>query len=209
MLPVRIAIENSFLDSTALTDSGAALSLIHWDLISKFNIPTHPCIPPIKISAVNNKPIGDGITHQTLPMQLHFGLFHQDAISFYVTESPRHNSILGYPWLSVHNPVISWHQGEFTHWSPLCWSHCLNTTVVKPCLTTSTERPDTKHSVTIPSCYQDFLEVFSKVMATKLSPNRSWDCRIDLLPNAMPAKIKSTQCQVQKHKPWKSTSRKL
>ncbi|KAK3507486.1 hypothetical protein QTP70_026910, partial [Hemibagrus guttatus] len=114
-----------------------------------------------RVNAVNNKPIGDGICHQTLPMQLQVGLFHRETITFYVIDSPCHEIILGYPWLSVHDPVISWYQE-----SPEC----------KP--------------VTIPSCYQDLQEVFSKAKATQLPPHRPWDCAIDLLPNAMPPKSK-------------------
>ncbi|KAK3526056.1 hypothetical protein QTP70_014676 [Hemibagrus guttatus] len=142
-----------------------------------------------RVNAVNNKPIGDGICHQTLPMQLQVGLFHWETITFYVIDSPRHEIILEYPWLSVHDPVISWYQGEITHWSQFCFSHCLGNTVIKSCLTTSVESPECK-PVTIPSCYEDLQEVFSKAKATQLPPHRSWDCAINLLPNAMPPKSK-------------------
>ncbi|RXN13742.1 Pol poly [Labeo rohita] len=39
----------------ALVDSGAALNLIHQDLIEKHHIKTIPCIPAIGISTVDNK----------------------------------------------------------------------------------------------------------------------------------------------------------
>ncbi|KAK3553382.1 hypothetical protein QTP70_003555 [Hemibagrus guttatus] len=55
----------------------------------------------------------------------------RETITFYVIDSPRHEIILGYPWLSVHDPVISWH-----HESPEC------------------------NPVTILSCYHDLQEVF-------------------------------------------------
>ncbi|KAK3538042.1 hypothetical protein QTP70_027395 [Hemibagrus guttatus] len=158
---VKITTDKDSFDFTALIDSGSAPNLIHQDLIKTFNIPIQPCNPPLKVNAVNNKPIGDGIRHQTLPMQLQVGLFHRETITFYVIDSPHHEIILGYPWLSVHDPVISWYQE-----SPEC----------KP--------------VTIPSCYQDLQEVFSKAKATQLPPHCPWDCAIDLLPNAMPPKSK-------------------
>ncbi|KAK3510927.1 hypothetical protein QTP70_027099, partial [Hemibagrus guttatus] len=122
-------------------------------------------------------------------MQLQVGLFHQETITFYVIDSPRHEIILGYPWLSVHDPVISWHHGEITHWSQFCFSYCLDNTIIKSCLTTSVESPECK-PVTIPSCYQELQEVFSKTKATQLPPHRPWDCAIDLLPNAMPPRSK-------------------
>ncbi|KAK3550602.1 hypothetical protein QTP70_000679 [Hemibagrus guttatus] len=186
---VKITTDNDSFDFTVLIDSGSALNLIHQDLIKTFNIPIQPCNPPLKVNAVNNKPIGEGIRHQTLPMQLQVGLFHRKTITFYVIDSPRHEIILGYPWLSVHDPVISWYQGEITHWSQICFSHCLGNTVIKSCLTTSVESPECK-PVTILSCYQDLQEVFSKAKATQLPPHRPWDCAIDFLPNAMPPKSK-------------------
>ncbi|KAK3557354.1 hypothetical protein QTP70_026572 [Hemibagrus guttatus] len=186
---VKITTDQDSFDFTALIDSGSALNLIHQDLIKTCNIPIQPCNPPRKVNAVNNKPIGDGIRHQTLPVQLQVGLFHWETITFYVIDSPHHEIILGYPWLSVHDPVISWYQDEITHWSQFCFSHCLNNTIIKPCLTTSVESPECK-PVTIPSCYHDLQEVFSKTKATQLPPHRPWDCTIDLLPNAMPPKSK-------------------
>ncbi|KAK3561315.1 hypothetical protein QTP86_030620, partial [Hemibagrus guttatus] len=105
-----LTTDHDSFDFTAPIDSGSALNLIHQDLIKTFNIPIQPCNSPLKVNAVNNKPIGDGIRHQTLPMQLQVGLFHRETITFYVIDSPRHEIILGYPWLSVHNPVISWYQ---------------------------------------------------------------------------------------------------
>ncbi|KAK3571296.1 hypothetical protein QTP86_005932 [Hemibagrus guttatus] len=170
----------------SMIDSGSALNQ---DLITTFNIPIQPCNPPLQVNAVNNKPIGDSIVQQTLPMQLQVGLFNQETISFYVIDSPHHDIILGYPWLSVHDPVISWHHGEITLWSQFCFSHCLDNTTIKSCLITSVESPECK-PVTIPSCYQELQEVFSKTKATQLPPHRSWDCAIDLLPNAMPPKSK-------------------
>ncbi|XDV30709.1 hypothetical protein PO909_033561 [Leuciscus waleckii] len=174
----------------ALIDFGAALNLIHKDLIVKFNIPTQPCTPPIKISAVNNAPIGDGITQQTQPLRLHVGIFHQEAISFYVINSPRHEIILGFSWSSVHDPVISWRHGELTHGSEFCLNHCMLFSAIQTCFTTSIESPDIKQTTKIPTCYNDLIEVFSKTKPMQLLLHRQWDCAIDLLPNAMPPKSK-------------------
>jgi len=122
-------------------------------------------------------------------MKMQVGLFHQETITFYVLDSPCHEIILGYPWLSVHDPVISWQHGEIIHWSQFCFSNCLSNTITKSCFTTSIESPECK-PVTIPSFYQELQEVFSKTRATQLPPHRPWDCAIDLLPNAIPPKSK-------------------
>lgn len=81
-LPVTILTEDNQSYVTALVDSGAALNLIHHQTITKFNIPTLPCNPPIRITAVDNAPIGTGqITQKTIPIQIQVGLFHVETIT--------------------------------------------------------------------------------------------------------------------------------
>ncbi|KAI2649352.1 Transposon Tf2-6 polyprotein [Labeo rohita] len=188
-LPVTIRTDTLSLDLTAMIDSGAALKLINKDIVKKYNIPTQPCIPPIQIKAINDTLIDHGIHHQTKTITLQIGLLHQESVTLYVVDSPKYEVILGFPWLSIHDPDISWFQGELTHWSPFCKKNCL-LVQPQPCLTTSIESPDTKVKITIPSHYQDLSEVFSKIKATQLPPHRPWDCAIDLLPNAMPPRSK-------------------
>ncbi|KAL0148225.1 hypothetical protein M9458_056457 [Cirrhinus mrigala] len=178
-LPVTVRTDTLSLDLTAMIDSGAALNLINKDIIKKYNIPTQPCIPPIQIKAINDTLIDHGIHCQTKTLKLQIGLLHQENITLYVVDSPKYEVILGFPWLSIHDPAISWFRGELTHWSPFCMKNCFS---IQPQL------PETQVKVTIPSHYQDLSEVFSKTKATQLPPHRPWDCAIDLLPNAMPPK---------------------
>lgn len=119
-----------------MIDSGATSNLISKDVVTKYNIPTQPCDPPIKIKAINYALIGSGITHQTITITLYVGLLHQESISLYIVDSPKHEVILGYPWLSPHDPSISWSHGELTHWSTFCINHCFPR-IPQPCLTTS------------------------------------------------------------------------
>ncbi|KAL0152607.1 hypothetical protein M9458_052330, partial [Cirrhinus mrigala] len=93
-----------------MIDSGAALNLIHKDIVSKYNIPTQPCIPPIQINAINDTLIDHGITSQTKTLKLQVGLLHQENITLYIVDSPKYEVILGFPWLSIHNPTISWYR---------------------------------------------------------------------------------------------------
>ncbi|RXN17076.1 Retrotransposon-derived PEG10 [Labeo rohita] len=92
-----------------MVDSGAALNLINKDIVEKYQIPIQPCTPPIKIKAIDDAFIGEGITHQTKTLTLKVGLLHQESITLYVADSPKHEAILGFPWLSVHDPDISWY----------------------------------------------------------------------------------------------------
>lgn len=65
---------------SALVNSGAALTLIDTQLLKQLDIPTMSCEPAINVIAVNNKPIGEGISLQTTLLRLcsgsllrHFG----------------------------------------------------------------------------------------------------------------------------------------
>ncbi len=189
LLPVTVNTEDISLELTAMIDSGAALNLISKSIVKEYNLPTQPCIPPIQIKAIDNTLIGEGITHQTQTLTMTVGLFHQESISLYVVNSPKHEIILGHPWLSVHDPNISWHHGELRQWSMFCINHCF-TIRPQPCFSTSIESPETHKTINIPSCYNDLSEVFSKTKATRLPPHRPGDCAIELLPNAMPPKSK-------------------
>lgn len=189
LLPITINTEHISLELTAMIDSGAALNLISKNIIEKYNLPTQPCTPPIKIKGIDDALIGEGISQQTQTLTLNVGLFHQESITLYVVNSSRHEVILGHPWLSIHDPNISWHHGELIQWSMFCINHCFNLRL-QPCLTTSIESPETIKAVNIPFCYNDLYEIFSKTKATHLPHHRPWDCAIDLLPNAMPPKSK-------------------
>ncbi|KAI2645252.1 Transposon Tf2-6 polyprotein [Labeo rohita] len=188
-LPIVLENDTLSLELTAMIDSGAALNIINRAVVEKHKIPVQPCTPPIKIKAIDDALIGKGITHQTKTLTLKVGLLHHESITFYVVDSPKHEAILGFPWLSIHDPDISWYHGELTHWSTFCQENCLSVKP-QPCFTTTIESPITHKTVTIPSCYHDLSEVFSKIKATQLPPHRPWDCAIDLLPNAMPPKSK-------------------
>ncbi|KAK3556520.1 hypothetical protein QTP70_008292 [Hemibagrus guttatus] len=95
----------------ALIDSGAAVNLIDGALVEKLGIPNFPCLPPLRITAIDSRPI--------------VGLFHQERLAFYVTSSLANPVILGFPWLRRHDPQISWRSGELVRWSPACKEKCL------------------------------------------------------------------------------------
>ncbi|RXN35674.1 hypothetical protein ROHU_003628 [Labeo rohita] len=66
-----------------MIDSGAALNIINKDIVEKFNIPTQPCIPPIRIKAINDTLIDHGIHHQTKTLKLQNGLLNPDVNQMY------------------------------------------------------------------------------------------------------------------------------
>lgn len=66
-LSISTEISNTTHYVSALVDSGAVVNLFHNNLVQELKIPIMPCIPSINITAVDNEPIGQGITQQTVP----------------------------------------------------------------------------------------------------------------------------------------------
>lgn len=160
---------------SALVDSSAAVNLINQHLVEELCLATWPCETPLHVMVMDNRHIGKGlITRRTLPLTLQVGMLHFEEISFSVISSPSNPIVLGFPWLQHHDPSVSWKEGELTNWSPYCLDHSIRKVLTRQCLATSIE--------TMGGIQQ------RKGHATP--PHCSWDCTIDLLPNAMPPKYK-------------------
>ncbi|KAK3524810.1 hypothetical protein QTP86_007606 [Hemibagrus guttatus] len=175
--------------SRALIDSGAAVNLVDRGLVEELGIPIFPCVPALRITAIDSQPIGEGyLKHQTELLDFQVGLFHYERLAFYVTSSPANPVILGFPWLRRHGPHISWRSGELVRWSITCQRGCLRDPVARPCRTSQVQRPLEAAGGHLPSQYMDFHMVFSEERAARLPHHQVWDCAIDLLPNASPPK---------------------
>ncbi|KAK3574414.1 hypothetical protein QTP86_006579 [Hemibagrus guttatus] len=100
----------------ALIDSGAAVNLIDGGLVERLGITTFPCVPSLRITAIDSQPIGEGyLKRQTELLEFRVGLFHRERLAFYVTSSPANPVILGFPWLRRHDPQISWQSRELAY----------------------------------------------------------------------------------------------
>ncbi|KAK3536412.1 hypothetical protein QTP86_008877 [Hemibagrus guttatus] len=76
------------------------------DRLGELHVPTLPCKAPLRVTAVDNCPIGKGIiTRQTGSLTLQVGL---------LISSPANPIIHGFPWLQRHDPLVSWKEGELT-----------------------------------------------------------------------------------------------
>ncbi|KAK3543201.1 hypothetical protein QTP70_012297 [Hemibagrus guttatus] len=152
-----------------LIDSGAAVNLIDQGLVEELGIPIFPCIPALRITAIDSQPIGEGyLKHQTELLEFQVGLFHYEQLAFYVTSSPANPVILGFPWLRCQDPHISWRSGELVHWSTTCLKGCLRDPVSRPCRTSRVERAIEAAGGLLPQHYTDFQEVFSEERAARL-----------------------------------------
>ncbi|KAK3544099.1 hypothetical protein QTP86_001557, partial [Hemibagrus guttatus] len=187
LVPVSLQVSDHSVSTSALIDSGAAVNLIDGALVEKLGIPTFPCVPPLKITAIDSQPIGEGyLKSQTELLEFRVGLFHRERLAFYVTSSPVNPFILGFPWLRRHDPQISCRSGELVRWSHACTERCLQNLVSRPCRTTCVRETSPPTPGHLPQAYTEFREVFCKERATRLPAHQPWDCAIDLLPNASP-----------------------
>ncbi|KAK3507071.1 hypothetical protein QTP70_003881 [Hemibagrus guttatus] len=187
LVPVSLQVSDHSVSTSALIDSGAAVNLIDGALVEKLGIPTFPCVPPLKITAIDSQPIGEGyLKSQTELLEFRVGLFHRERLAFYVTSSPVNPVILGFPWLRRHDPQISWRSGELVRWSHACAERCLQNLVSRPCRTTCVRETSPPTPGHLPQAYTEFREVFCKERAARLPAHQPWDCAIDLLPNASP-----------------------
>uniref|UniRef100_A0AAY5JWB1 Ty3 transposon capsid-like protein domain-containing protein n=1 Tax=Esox lucius TaxID=8010 RepID=A0AAY5JWB1_ESOLU len=156
----------------ALVDSGAAGNLMDSGYAQKLRIPLVPLSQPRSITGLDSKPLGTGLVeHVTVPITMTVQHAHTKHIEFHVIHSPAFPVVLGLPWLSGHNPTISWSQRVLTGWSQGCQERCLGVSVGA----TSVESPDSVSAVQIPPEYADLALVFSKTMASRLPPHRSGD----------------------------------
>ncbi|KAK3505640.1 hypothetical protein QTP70_004728, partial [Hemibagrus guttatus] len=113
-----------------------------------------------------------------------------EEIALLVLEESTADVILGRPWLEQHNPILSWKTGEVLKWGDTCFPNCFPDLPVPhfpnlthlPVQATSIESPLVNRPLEIPSCYAPFSDVFCPKRASKLPPQRPWDCAIDLLP---------------------------
>ena len=110
---------------------------------------------------------------------------------FHLYSSTQHSLILGFPWLKEHNPHIDWCTGRVLNWADsyndkcLTSCHDLNVKTVFNAVSVNCDTDsETSDLTSVPRCYHDLGEVFSKSNATSLPPHRPYDCPIDLIPGA-------------------------
>lgn len=122
-------------------DQSILVNIIDSSLVEELHLPTNPCILPLRVTAINNQPIGDGkLYHQTKYLDLQIRLFHHEKATLFIITSPVNPIVLGLPWLQLHESHISWREGDHTHWSCHYQHHCFTHTKPHSCLITSVER---------------------------------------------------------------------
>ncbi|KAL0187982.1 hypothetical protein M9458_015081, partial [Cirrhinus mrigala] len=173
--------------TVVLVDSGNAGNFIDRDFARTHAIPLVPCVSHLAVAAVDGRPLGSGqIQHTTDDLTLLSGALQTETIRLFVLSTSQTPIILGFPWLEKHNPTIFWTEKQILRWSDSCHKHCLSP--LPPKMEVGDAHCSSSDLAKIPREYWDLAEAFSKVKASQLSPHRSTDCAIDLLPGSHPPK---------------------
>ncbi|KAI2645258.1 Retrotransposon-derived protein PEG10 [Labeo rohita] len=188
-IPANLVFNSSLFPIHVLVDSGAAGNFISSKCLVDFNIPAVENETCYQITTIQGTPLGDGrIDRRTVKLELILNGNHSETLTLLVLPQATVDVILGRPWLTRHSPHIDWHSGKILGWSYACKETCLvpspTTKTSLSIQSTTVESPETTSSVTIPTEYSSYVDVFSKERATHLPPHRRWDCSIDLLPGA-------------------------
>ncbi|KAG9386156.1 gag-asp proteas multi-domain protein [Pyrenophora tritici-repentis] len=102
----KVATSNSYIDTEALTDSGATGNCISTLFAQRHNLPTFRLKQPLQLR------LGDGnfamapITHGVLAPISHAE--HVSEELFYSVPMTTYDFIFGTSWLEEHNPHIDW-----------------------------------------------------------------------------------------------------
>uniref|UniRef100_A0A9J7Y295 Gypsy retrotransposon integrase-like protein 1 n=1 Tax=Cyprinus carpio carpio TaxID=630221 RepID=A0A9J7Y295_CYPCA len=104
----------------AFVDFGAARNFMDFKMAQSLAIHPVTLQEPLNITAVDGSPLGSGrVSECTPPFQLKVGN-HQELIQFLLIHTPKLPIILGFPWLTAHNPNIDWSRGVVTEWGTHC-----------------------------------------------------------------------------------------
>lgn len=171
-----------------LIDSGADNNFISSTFV------THHGLPIAMLSSPINLQLADGsvstISHSTVALTLQIGQ-HLETITFLITDLSR-SAILGYPWLSKHNPTIDWSSKSllFNPSSSIAISHIESAKFSELVYPNFSET--TSAAGLLPQKIIDrYSDVFSKTNASLLAPHRpGFDFAINLEPSHFPPSSK-------------------
>ncbi len=106
---------------------------------------------PLAITALDGRPLGSGQVRQcTTPLHLQIGC-HKERIQFFLIHSPEFPLIIGFPWLSLHNPHIDWTARVLIGWGTNCGILGLSLCYFSELLVTSPDsQPTTSKLLPIP-----------------------------------------------------------
>ncbi len=182
-----LKVENINSKAKILLDTGSQINLMDIYYVKDNKIPYIETNLP-KVSGIGGK---QNILGETLPISLTYDN-HKCKTQFYVVDLPSYCAILGFEWISTHNPTIDFKNKTLTFNSNQCIENCLilpHTYVTF--IVEKENKPDNEElkeadniKKILPAKLIPFKDVFDEKAAKELPPHRPYDCEIKLKPNA-------------------------
>lgn len=161
LLDATLVLNRRSIPLSAFVDSGADENFLDASFATQAGIAVEPLAAPLDANALDGKLIAR-VTHTTELLKLVLSGNHHEAIRFHVIPSPHTPLILGQPWLKRHNPHFDWVSGRVVSWSTSCHSSCLRSALSPAQAAVPLPAPAPPDLSTVPACYHDLGEVFSK-----------------------------------------------
>jgi hypothetical protein len=200
--PVRHA--QRFMKMKALLDSGANAIYIDKAYAQKMKLPLTLLANPIPVYNIDGTRNATGSITHCAEIIIQFQE-HREKVTTEVTDLGKNQMILGYMWLSHHNPEIDWTTGavQMTHCPWTC-----QTLKGKPPFARQIEseeqdslahifalkqdepapKTDPKPADLVSKTYHQYLKVFSKKESERMPIRKPWDHAIDLKETFKPKK---------------------
>uniref|UniRef100_A0A8C5QHS7 Retrotransposon gag domain-containing protein n=1 Tax=Leptobrachium leishanense TaxID=445787 RepID=A0A8C5QHS7_9ANUR len=84
-----------------------------------------PLVRPLLVQAIDGRPPETPfVLFETQNISVGIGLCHKESMFFHAITSPSYPIVLGYPWLTRHNPVIDWRARQIARWDNDCMASC-------------------------------------------------------------------------------------
>ena len=105
-IDVQVVYNGKEIDAWAVLDSGAEGVYCNTSFIQKYGIPTYDIDCPIYPRNVDGTLNKQGAIHHAAILQMGIGAKHWENIEVAITNTGRHEILLGTDWLKAHNPNI-------------------------------------------------------------------------------------------------------
>ncbi|KAK9395780.1 PEG10: Retrotransposon-derived protein PEG10 [Crotalus adamanteus] len=155
VLPATVFVPGQgVVEVQAFVDSGATANFMDLAFAAQWSIPQ--------------------LVAATTPIHMCIGPHVEEAV-FYVATISHFPVVLGLQWLRAHDPHIIWSSEAVRFPSKKCATHHLYACGGKV---------ETHGDLYLPAELGDYANVFGEKEADQLPPHRSYDCLVDLVPDA-------------------------
>ena len=206
----EIPIEINGQKTVAMIDSGANMSFVSPEWVTKHGITTQQKATPYKVTGVDGQAVGSGkVTNEVRAATVLIG-GHKEVMTLDVIPVAQHSVVLGLPWLWKHNPTIDWKEGKMRFQEKSCRNNHRSDyenldpieqqirMAAKGNEPQGTRQPEEK---SIPTEYQDLREVFEEPPDDQALPkHQPWDHEITLQEGRTPPYMPLYQLSEQEQK---------